>query len=156
MTPSPSLPYCCIHANPTYRHLKLAVIKLNGPPNPTIQAKLEVNSYRSGTYTLMLAEAQAAGTFHPALPSTGHWQSADVLLLYFGREVVVLDLLHQLPCWPRHHIVDSWPLESIESRSSSNSVSTHVFKASNRPRVSPASRSAQQCDPDHHTWVPIC
>lgn len=65
MTPSPSLPYCCICANPTYKDTsKLAVLKLNGPPNPTIQATLVVTS--SSVYTLTLVDAQAAeGRFIP-------------------------------------------------------------------------------------------
>ena len=55
-------------------------------------------------------------------------QGADILLLHSGWEVLVLDLLHQLPCWPWHHIVHGRSLESIAGRSSSDSVSTHVLK----------------------------
>ena len=65
---------------------------------------------------------------HAVLPGTGHGQGTDVRLLHSGWEVLSPDLLHQLPRWPWHHIVDGGSLESIESRSSSNSVSTHVLK----------------------------
>lgn len=58
----------------------------------------------------------------------GHRLSADILLLSFQQELMVLDLLHRLPCWLRSHIVDRRPLEPFESRNSRNSVSTHVFK----------------------------
>jgi hypothetical protein len=67
-------------------------------PNPLTQVTLD-NSYKSGTYTLILAEAQAACwvMLHPTFLGIRHGQSADVLLLHFRQKTVVLDLLHDLP-----------------------------------------------------------
>ena len=41
---------------------------------------------------------------HPTLPGAGHRQSARVLLLHGGQDVVALDLLHQLPEGEKRHI----------------------------------------------------
>lgn len=142
MAPSPRVPYYCICANPIYKDIsrKLAVLKLNGPPpHPVIQANLAVNSCRSGTYTVMLAEARQQGTCHPTSSrsprgSTGYRQGAAALLLSFQQEVMALDLPCELPCWPQRHIVDGQPLEPFESRSRGNSGST-VFSKSVHSRT---------------------
>lgn len=74
---------------------------------------------------LIYVEAQAAECRSP-----GHrtWAGDRRLAPPLWAEFLGPDLLHQLPCWPWHHIVDGGSLESIEGRSSSNSVITHVLK----------------------------
>ena len=99
------------------------------PPKPLNQAKLTVNSYKNGSYMLIRVEAQSAECCFMLLSwAQNRVQGADFLLLHSGWEVLVWNLLHQLPCWPWHHIVDGRSLKSIDGRSSSDSVSTHVLK----------------------------
>ena len=66
-------------------------------PNALIQAILAGKCYKNGIYKLTPAEAQAAVKVHSALLGTRHGQSANILLLHFQREAMVLYLLHELP-----------------------------------------------------------
>lgn len=68
-------------------------------PNALIQAELACKSYKNGIYTLILADTGCRVTVHPALLGTRYGQSANILLLHFQREVMVMDLLHELPDW---------------------------------------------------------
>lgn len=100
------------------------------PSVPNLLAKSSYthsNSCKNGIYTMILAEAQAAGWHFISLSHETHTECWH-LLLHFGLEVMVRDLLHQMSLQPWRHIVDSQPLESTKSRSGSNNVSSQVFK----------------------------
>lgn len=67
------------------------------PPHPIIQATPAINSCRVVLHVNAGRGTSRRVPLHPAFLSTGHRQSASVGLPHLRREVMALDLLHQLP-----------------------------------------------------------
>lgn len=149
MTSSLGLPCCCIHASYTYKDVaKLVVIKLNSPlQNPIIEAKFSSNSYRSGSYSLMLAKAQVAGEhLIPLSQAQGTGRVLMSCCCTFSRKL----WWRQLPCWHQHHI-DSRPLGPTESKKQQQQCKHLCFqRAFYCLHASWISDSAQQCHQGCH------
>lgn len=72
------------------------------PPGPVIRATLAITATGMALHVNAGRSAGRGWALPPAFPGTGQGQGAGLLTLHSRGEVVVPDLLHQLPARDRH------------------------------------------------------